>query len=167
MSVLRARLADQPIRFRVPAFWRWPGKKAAVESEAKPTSREPVVLVIRVPHLNLPGPKLLDLYLAREYLRVFFLGLGSFLALFYISTFIDMADKLFKGQATTSLLLRYFYYQTPQFVYYVIPMGVLVASLVTIGLMSKNSELIVMRACGISLYRAVAPLVGFALVASI
>jgi LPS export ABC transporter permease LptG len=32
--------------------------------------------------------------------------------------------------------------------------------------MTKNSELIVMRACGISLYRAAAPLIGFALVAS-
>src|SRR6185369_6087384 len=94
------------------------------------------------------------------------LGMGSLLCLFYISTFIDLADKLFRGQATTSLLLRYFYYQTPQFVYYVIPMGVLVAALVTVGVMTKNSELIVMRACGISLYRAVTPLVGLGLVAS-
>ena len=27
--------------------------------------------MIRVPHFNLPGPKLLDLYVGREYLRVF------------------------------------------------------------------------------------------------
>ena len=32
--------------------------------------------------------------------------------------------------------------------------------------MTKNSELIVMRACGISLYRAAAPLVLFAMVAA-
>ena len=32
--------------------------------------------------------------------------------------------------------------------------------------MTKNSELIVMRACGISLYRAVAPLLVFAVMAS-
>jgi lipopolysaccharide export system permease protein len=39
----------------------------------------------------------------------------------------------------------------PQYVYYVVPMSVLLGSLVTIGVLTKNSELIVMKACGISL----------------
>jgi lipopolysaccharide export LptBFGC system permease protein LptF len=64
------------------------------------------------------------------------------------------------------MLLRYFFFQTPQYVYYIIPMSALVATLVTVGLMTKNSELVVMRACGISLYRAVAPLLLFAVAAS-
>ena len=64
------------------------------------------------------------------------------------------------------MLLRYFYFATPQFVYYIIPMAVLVATLVTIGLLTKNSELIVMRACGISLYRSALPLLLFALLLS-
>ena len=64
------------------------------------------------------------------------------------------------------MLLRYFYFQTPQYVYYVIPMAALVATLVTIGVMTKNSELLVMRACGISLYRAAAPLLLFAVLAA-
>src|ERR1700746_1576442 len=37
-------------------------------------------------------------------------------------------------------------------------MAALVATLVTIGLLTKNSELIVIRACGISLYRSALPL---------
>ena len=82
--------------------------------------------------------------------------MSSLLGIFYISTFIDLVDKLFRGDATTAMLLRYFYFPTPQFVYYVIPMGVLVATLVTIGVLTKNSELLVMRACGISLYRTAA-----------
>ena len=64
---------------------------------------------------------------------------------------MDLADKLFRGAATTPTMLRYFVFQTPQYVYYIIPMSALVATLVTVGLMTKNSELIVMRACGISL----------------
>ena len=43
---------------------------------------------------------------------------------------------------------------TPQFVYYVIPIAALLSVLVTFGLLSRNSELTVMKACGISLYRA-------------
>ena len=64
------------------------------------------------------------------------------------------------------MLLRYFYFQTPQYVYYIIPLSALVASLVTIGMLTKNSELIIMRACGISLYRSAMPLVLFAALAS-
>jgi LPS export ABC transporter permease LptG len=40
-------------------------------------------------------------------------------------------------------------------------MAVLVSTLVTVAVMTKNSELIVMRACGISLYRTAFPLVLF------
>jgi LPS export ABC transporter permease LptG len=106
------------------------------------------------------------LYVGRLYLRIFGLGILALLGVFYISTFMDLADKLFRGSATTAMLLRYFYFITPQYIYYVIPMSALVATLVTIGLMTKNSELVVIKACGVSLYRVAAPLVLFALVAS-
>ena len=45
-------------------------------------------------------------------------------------------------------------------------MGVLLATLVTIGVLTKNSELLVMRACGVSLYRTALPLLLFAALAS-
>ena len=48
--------------------------------------------------------------------------------------------------------------QSPQFLYYLVPLAVLMGALVTIGALTKNSELVVMKACGISLYRAAAPL---------
>jgi len=59
----------------------------------------------------------------------------------------------------------YLWYLLPQYVYFVLPMSVLLASLVTIGVLTKNSELIVMKACGISLYRVAVPMLGAALVA--
>jgi LPS export ABC transporter permease LptG len=64
------------------------------------------------------------------------------------------------------MLLRYFYWTTPQYVYYIIPLAGLVATLVTLGLLTKNSELIVMRACGISLYRSALPVLLFAVICS-
>jgi LPS export ABC transporter permease LptG len=42
----------------------------------------------------------------------------------------------------------------------------LLAAIVTIGLLTKNSELVVMRACGISLYRTALPLLFLAMTAS-
>jgi len=164
LMLWRAGSADQPIRISIPVFWR--RAEPAPAAGAAPRPRPRVVVVVRVPHLRLPRPGLLDLYVSKQYLRVFFLGIFALLGIFYISTFMDLADKLFRGTATTALLLRYFYFQTPQYVYYIIPMSALVATLVTVGLMTKNSELIVMRACGISLYRTALPLLLFALGAS-
>jgi LPS export ABC transporter permease LptF/LPS export ABC transporter permease LptG len=162
----RAGSADQPIRISIPTFWRRRPTSAPAGTGNNPRARNRVVLVIRVPHLNLPRPALLDLYVSGQYLRIFFLGLVSLLGVFYISTFMDLADKLFRGSATTSMILQYFFYQTPQYVFYIIPMAALVATLVTIGLLTKSSELIVMRACGISLYRTAAPLLLFGAAAS-
>lgn len=165
----RARSADQPVRITVPVFGRRAGEEGptsdGVPSAARPRSRR-VVVVVRVPHLNLPRPNLLDMYVSAQWARIFLLALVALLGMFYIATFMDLADKLFRGSATTAMLLRYFYFQTPQYVYYVIPMSALLATLVTIGVMTKNSELIVIRACGVSLYRTAAPLLVFAIVAS-
>src|SRR4030095_6481472 len=56
------------------------------------------------------------------------------------------------------------WYMTPQYIYYVFPLSVLLAALVTIALLTKNSELIVMKACGISLYRVAFPILLCAIV---
>ena len=162
----RASFGEQGGRLLIPADrWRRLARPAAgrPDPERRPPGRwGRVVLVVRVPRFEVPRPRLLDLYIARRYLRVFFLGLVGLLGLFYISTLIDMADRLVRGSATTAMLLQYLYYETPRFAYYVIPMSALVATLVVIGSLTKDSELIVMRACGVSLYRSAVPLIVFA-----
>ena len=109
---------------------------------------------------------ILDGYIGQMYVRVFGLTFIGILGIFQISTFIDLSDKLFKGTATGGMVLEYMWYATPQYMYYCIPLSVLIGGLVTFGLLTRNSELIVMRACGISLYRSAAPLLVFAVIAS-
>ena len=164
----RARTADQPIRIGVPAWLRRRATGAqgadAVMSPASRRAARPSV-VIRIPHFDLPRPTLLDGYIARQYGRILGMTILGLLGLFYISSFIDKSDKLFKGQITVMTLLEFLFWSTPQFLTYIIAIGVLLAGLVTIGLLTKNSELIVMRACGISLYRTAMPMIAFALAA--
>ncbi len=114
--------------------------------------------LLTVPQGGLGSLTLLDWYVARLYLRWVVVAFVGLLGIFYISTFIDLSDKLFKGQASGAMLLEYFWYTTPQFMYYVLPISALVAALITIGLITKSSELTVMKACGISLYRTALPI---------
>jgi LPS export ABC transporter permease LptG/LPS export ABC transporter permease LptF len=143
------------------------GRQAQAEAKAAAPDaarkRAKVVVVLRVPRgvvelVRLPRPTLLDAYVGKAYLRVLLLAFAGMLGIFYIGSFIDWSDNLFKGQATASQLAQYMWYSTPQFVYYVLPLSALVGTLVTIGLLTKSSELIVMRACGVSLYRTALPL---------
>jgi LPS export ABC transporter permease LptG/LPS export ABC transporter permease LptF len=162
--VWRARYTQAAIQ--VPPFLRnlrrflpdWRQSKAAgpiADSASVRQGRKvsrPVV-VIRFPRLRLPLPGLIDRYISKLYLRIAGLSFLALLGLFYISTFIDKSDKIFKGQATTSMVGNLLIYMTPQFVYYVIPIAALLSVLVTFGALSRTSELTVMKACGISLYR--------------
>ncbi len=121
-------------------------------------NRRKVVLVLRIPDNVIPRFRLLDSYVGHLYLRVFALAFIGMLGIFYIASFIDWSDKLFKGQATGQQLLLFLLYSTPQYSYYLVPLSTLISTLVTIGVLTRSSELIVMRACGISLYRVAVPL---------
>jgi LPS export ABC transporter permease LptG/LPS export ABC transporter permease LptF len=158
----RARFSDRSFTLpvRLPRFARRPVRAPGTAPvKGAPAGREPgTVLVIRLPRISLPLPRLLDVYVATTYLRVLALAFVGMLGLFYVATFIDLSDKLFKGQATGRMLLEYLAYATPQYIYYVLPIAILVATLVTIGLLTKSSELIVMKACGVSIYRIALPL---------
>ena len=139
-----------------------PGARPARE----PAPRRRVLVVVRVPRLSLPGPLILDRYISRIYLRVAAVSFLGLLGLFYISTFIDRSDKIFKGQATTGDVMQLLLFFTPQFVYFIIPIAALLSVLVTFGLLSRSSELTVMKACGVSLYRAAASVILLALLLS-
>jgi LPS export ABC transporter permease LptG/LPS export ABC transporter permease LptF len=154
------------LRIPMPALPSWvPWRKARVRPGSDPgltptpvaagsaTRRKGVVLVLRIPHFNAPGPSLLDRYISKLYLRISGLSFLSLLGLFYISTFIDRSDKMFKGQATMGTIGQLLVLLTPQFIYYVIPIATLLSVLVTFGVLARSSELTVMKACGVSLYR--------------
>ena len=55
----------------------------------------PPPMMGRAPRLRLPFVKLLDYYTTQQYVQVFGVAVLSALGIFYISTFIDLADKLF------------------------------------------------------------------------
>ena len=143
LFVWRDRVGDRPIR----------------------TRRSAPVKMFTVPTINLPMLGILDRYVVSTYSRIAGLSAAALAGIFYISTFLDLSDRAFRGETSWTTLAAYFWYITPQYLYYILPLTVLLASLVTIGLLTKNSELVVMKACGISLYRVALPIVGAALIA--
>ena len=179
--VWRARYAQRGLPFNLPlrmphlpSSWHRrhdaePPAPLPVETPAAnfPAVKRRVVVVVKVPQFGIPGGMgLLDRYISILYARIVGLTFVGLLGLFYISAFVDRAEKIFKGQATVAQLFEFLFYSTPQFVYFIIPISVLIGVLVTFGLLSRTSELTVMKACGISLYRTAVPILVLSLVGS-
>ena len=159
----RSRHVEHSFALRPPAWLA--ARVAAIMARRNPktlSTGTPPVLVIRFPEIGVPRPRLIDLYVIRQYLHVVALAFVGLLGLFYIGTIVDLSDKLFKADASIGMLMEFLWYSTPQYVYFLIPIAVLVAVLVTIGALAKSSELTVLRACGVSLYRLAVPLLLFA-----
>ncbi|HEY0874734.1 MAG TPA: LptF/LptG family permease, partial [Vicinamibacterales bacterium] len=175
--VWRARFAHRglpaslPISLpRLSSLWETREPAAAAPSPAprpRPaTGQRNVVVVVRLPRLRLPGPGLLDRYVSTLYIRIVGLSFLGLLGLFYISAFIDKSERLFKGDASFGLVMSFLLYSTPQFIYFIIPLAALLSVLITFGLLARSSELTVMKACGISLYRVALPVVMMSLAGS-
>ena len=144
----RDRVADRPIPVPIPEAIR---RRLAERTQA-------------IGHVALPFG-ILDRYVASTYLRLLGLSALALGGVFYVSTFIELSENVFKGTGTWAMLGTFFVYTTPQYLYYIVPLSVLLASLVTVAILTKNSELIVMKACGISLYRIAVPMVAGAVAA--
>jgi len=103
-------------------------------------------------------PQLLDIYL----LRRFFFHFGVFMTVFVfvleIITFFELFDDIGRQRVPFLTVIDYFRYLVPYLTYQLAPLAALVAVLVTLGVLSKNNEIVAFKANGISLYRVALPL---------
>jgi lipopolysaccharide export system permease protein len=108
---------------------------------------------------------ILTRYLLRELLLMTAACLAGFMALYIVIDFVEMADKLFRNNATLTEILRYYLFSIPQIFIQVSPVAVLVAVLATVSLRARAGEFTAIYSMGASPLRAFAPLVaGCALV---
>jgi LPS export ABC transporter permease LptF/LPS export ABC transporter permease LptG len=103
-------------------------------------------------------PRLMDLYLLRRFFFYFLLLMAVFVFLFETFTFFELLDDIARHHAAFLTVVSYFRYLTPYLFYQLAPLAALVAVLVTLGVMSKNNEIVAWKASGISLYRLAIPL---------
>ena len=104
-------------------------------------------------------PRILDEYVVREFLGTFLLVLAGFVMLLLVFTFFELIGDILRNHITLSMIGEYLVNLTPSMLYQITPLAVLIAVLVTFGVLNRNSEIVAMKATGISLYRLVIPIV--------
>jgi LPS export ABC transporter permease LptG/LPS export ABC transporter permease LptF len=108
-------------------------------------------------------PRILDEYVVREFLGTFFLVLAGFVMLMLVFTFFELIGDILRNHIALSLIGEYLVNLAPSMLYQITPLAVLISVLVTFGVLNRNSEIIAMKACGISLYRLVIPIVSISI----
>lgn len=104
--------------------------------------------------------RVLHRYIIREYLKIFSLSLSSLILIYMVVLFFQKMNLFHRYQAPFYLMFEYLLYKIPEATFqWTIPYSVLLTTLLTLGMLSRHSEITAFKAGGISLYRITFPLI--------
>lgn len=106
---------------------------------------------------------ILDRYLTREIFRYFFMVLILVVAIYVAVDFFEKIGDFMESGLPFSRVVAFFLYNIPFVLSQILPVGVLLSVLISLGMMNKHNELTALRSCGISIYTLMKPilLLGF------
>jgi LPS export ABC transporter permease LptG/LPS export ABC transporter permease LptF len=104
-------------------------------------------------------PLILDDMILRDFLLYLVMILATFLVLALVFTFFELLTDIVRNRVPLITVAEYLWNLSPSMIYLMAPMGVLLAVLITFGLLDKSSELVAMKATGFSIYRATLPII--------
>lgn len=102
---------------------------------------------------------LLDRYILKSYLTVLVSFFFILMFIFIIQTVWVFIDEFAGKGLDISVLLRFLLYYSPKLVPLVLPLTILLASIMTFGNFAERYEFAAMKSAGISLMRAMRPLI--------
>ncbi len=111
--------------------------------------------------------QILDLYIVRQWVFYAVVTEAALTGIYIIFDFFQLLNYVVRNHISPGLVLTYYAYLIPDISYLMLPLSVLVATLVSLSLLTKSSQTVAMKAAGVSLYRVVLPVAVAALIASV
>lgn len=107
--------------------------------------------------------KIIPRYVLQHFFPIFGLALLAFTGLYLIIDFFEKIEDIVKNALSFSETIHYFLLKTPLIITQGFPMSILLAALITMGVLKRNRELIAMRSAGIGTGLYAGPIVEAAL----
>ncbi|AFZ47872.1 permease YjgP/YjgQ family protein [Cyanobacterium stanieri PCC 7202] len=108
---------------------------------------------------------IMDSYILGELILPFIFCVAMFSAVgVAIATLSDLSHRIIESNLPFISAIEVFILKIPEYVGYALPFSVLLTSLLTYSRLSKDSELIALQSCGISLYRLITPMIIFSMI---
>jgi lipopolysaccharide export system permease protein len=102
-------------------------------------------------------PLILDDMILREFSLYLLMILAAALLIVLVFTYFELLTDIARNKISAIVQAEYLWNVTPSLLYLIAPLAVLLAVLITFGLMQKSSELTAIKATGMSIYRAALP----------
>ncbi len=102
-------------------------------------------------------PTLLDDYVLRDFFLYLGMIVSAFLVLLLVFTLFELLGDILRNQTPALVVAEYLINVSPYLIYSVAPLIMLLAVLITFGLMNRANEITAIKATGTSVYRIVAP----------
>lgn len=103
-------------------------------------------------------PQIVDTYVLSGFLFYFGVVLLSLVSMILVYNFFELMGDMFRNHIGFGTMLRYLFFLTPELIYEMVPVSVLVSVLVQLSVLSKQNEVTAFKACGVSLYRLALPI---------
>ena len=107
----------------------------------------------------------LDRYMLRQFAQALILGLAAFLVVFLVIDFFEKIGDYIDKDISVWTIAQLYLYKIPYILVLILPVAMLLASLFSLGRMSRDNELTAMLSAGLALPRILLPL--FAIAAAI
>ena len=101
--------------------------------------------------------KILSRYIGREFIKIFLLCFSAVVIIYLLAHFLGKLDEFIEYKADPSLIATLILLKLPVIFYEVLPMVVLLATLFTLGFLSRNNEITALRSCGTGLTPLILP----------
>jgi LPS export ABC transporter permease LptF/LPS export ABC transporter permease LptG len=107
-------------------------------------------------------PTLLDDYVLRDFFIYLGMIVSAFLVLLLVFTLFELLGDILRNQTPAIVVAEYLLNVSPYLLYSVAPLIMLLAVLITFGLMNRSNEITAIKATGTSVYRTVTPVLAAA-----
>ncbi len=111
--------------------------------------------------------KLLDRYVVRNFLQVYFYCIAAFFSIWLIFDISDKISTFLDERVPIHRVLHYYLTQIPQILVILLPVSLLLGLLFCLGRMSRANEVVSMLTAGISLPRVLLPLIFIGVITSL
>jgi len=103
-------------------------------------------------------PMILDDYVLRDFGMNLAMVLSVFLMLLLVFTLFELLGDILRNGISPIVVGEYLLNVSPYFVYNITPLSMLLAVLITLGVMQRTNEITAIKTTGISIYRIVMPM---------
>src|ERR1051326_8068281 len=100
----------------------------------------------------------LDRYVTAHFLQAYLYCIAGFVSIWFIFDVSDNISTFLDQRTSRMLIVKYYLTQIPEILVIVFPVALLLALLFCLGRMSRSNEIVSMLTAGVSVPRAVAPL---------